>query len=106
MVSSLLSWAFKNSHKKIFKKKTIITIFLLVIKVALIFFLFNFQIVSVFFFWPHRAACGISVPQPGIEPRPQQCQHQVLTTSSLGNSPNIKSILKIKESQEETPTYF
>lgn len=23
-----------------------------------------------FFFWPHRTVCGISVPQPGTEPRP------------------------------------
>lgn len=23
-----------------------------------------------FFFWPHRAACGILVPQPGLEPGP------------------------------------
>ena len=22
------------------------------------------------FFWPHHSACGILVPQPGIEPRP------------------------------------
>ena len=25
---------------------------------------------SFFFFWPHRVACGILVPQPGIEPGP------------------------------------
>ena len=24
-----------------------------------------------FFFWPPRAACGILVPQPGIEPGPR-----------------------------------
>ena len=31
------------------------------------------------FFWPPCAACGILVPQPGIEPRPWQWKHQVLT---------------------------
>ena len=30
--------------------------------------------------------CGILVPRPGIEPRPRQWKHQVLTTGQPGNS--------------------
>ena len=26
----------------------------------------------IFYFWLHHVACGISVPQPGIEPGPPQ----------------------------------
>ena len=37
-------------------------------------------------FWPHRTACGISVPRPGVEPRPRQWKHQVLTTGPPGKS--------------------
>ena len=39
-----------------------------------------------FFFWPDQAAYGISVPQPGIEPRPQQWKPAILTTRPPGNS--------------------
>ena len=39
-------------------------------------------------FRPHHRACGILVPQPGIEPRPQQWKHQVLTTRQPRNSSN------------------
>ena len=35
-----------------------------------------------FFFWPHLAACRNSVPQPGVEPGPQQWKPRVLTTRS------------------------
>ena len=38
------------------------------------------------FFWPHHAACSILVPQPGIEPGPQQWKRRVLTTGPPGNS--------------------
>ena len=38
------------------------------------------------FVWPRWAACGIVVPQPGIEPGPQQWKRQVLTTRLPGNS--------------------
>ena len=31
-----------------------------------------------FFFWPYHAACGILVPQPGIEPRPSSVRPQSL----------------------------
>ena len=37
-------------------------------------------------FWPHHAACRILIPQPGIEPRPCQWQHQVLIAGPPGNS--------------------
>ena len=33
-----------------------------------------------------HVACGILVPQPGIEPGPQQWKHNVLTTGSPGDS--------------------
>ena len=34
----------------------------------ILFFYFHFYLFN--FFWPHRVACGILVPQPGIEPAP------------------------------------
>ena len=37
-------------------------------------------------FWPCQAACSILVPQPGIEPRPQQWKPQILTSRPPGNS--------------------
>ena len=37
-------------------------------------------------FWPRRAACGISVPRPGIEPGPRQWKPRILTTRPPGNS--------------------
>ena len=30
----------------------------------------NYIYSILFFFWPHRTACGILVPQPGIKPMP------------------------------------
>ena len=41
---------------------------------------------SFFFFWPHHAACGMLVPQPGIEGGPRQGERGVLTTGLPGNS--------------------
>ena len=35
----------------------------------------------ILFFWLYYMACGISVPQPGIEPRPQQKKSQFLGIS-------------------------
>ena len=43
-----------------------------------------------FSFWPHRAACRISVPQPGIEPGPRQWKPRILTIRPPGNSQNSK----------------
>ena len=40
-----------------------------------------------FFFWSYRTACGILVPQPGIEPGLTAVKARgVLTTGPLGNS--------------------
>ena len=39
--------------------------------------------------WPHRAACRILVPRPGIELRPRQWKRWVLTTGPPGNSQTI-----------------
>ena len=39
-----------------------------------------------FFFWPHHIACGILVPQPGIDPGPQQWKHRTLTPDNQGIS--------------------
>ena len=39
-----------------------------------------------FFFWPCCVACGISVPQPGIEPGPWRWNPRLLTTRPPGNS--------------------
>ena len=41
-------------------------------------------------YWLYWAACRILVPWPGIEPRPQQQKHWVLTIASLRNS--LKSL--------------
>ena len=37
-------------------------------------------------FWPHRAACGILVPRPGMEPAALQWKRWVLTTGPPGKS--------------------
>ena len=37
-----------------------------------------FQFISVFFFWPCCAACGIFIPWPGIEPMPPAVATQSL----------------------------
>ena len=44
-----------------------------------------------FFFWPYHMACGILIPQSGIEPRPLQWEHRVLTTGPAGKSPELYS---------------
>ena len=49
-------------------------------------YLFIYFLFFIFYFWPHSTACGISVPWPGIEPRPQQWKHWILTTRPPGNS--------------------
>ena len=42
-----------------------------------------------FFFPPHCVVCGILVPQPENEPRPQQWKHRVLTTGPPGKFPDV-----------------
>ena len=39
-----------------------------------------------FFFWPCRTACGILVPRPGTEPRPQAVRAQNPNPGPPGNS--------------------
>ena len=41
--------------------------------------IFNRENQASFFFFSHRVACGILIPQPGIESHPQQWKHGVLT---------------------------
>ena len=38
-----------------------------------------------FLFWLYRMACGILVPQPGLNLCPQQRKHRVLTAGPPGN---------------------
>ena len=47
-----------------------------------------FFLFFVFCFWPWCVVswCGISVPRPGIEPRPQEWMHQIFTIRPQGNS--------------------
>ena len=44
------------------------------------------------FLWPYCMACRVLVPWPGIEPRPWQWKHQVLTTGLPGNSLNLSNL--------------
>ena len=50
---------------------------------------------------PKYVAYGISVPQPGIEPGPQQRKYPILTTRPLGNSQNssLKWVMVQKKQQ-------
>ena len=43
--------------------------------------------------WPPRRACGVSVPQPGIEPGPQQQKHWTQTTRSPGSLTTVTTVL-------------
>ena len=53
---------------------------------SLLFFLIpKFSLIYLFFL-PHHAACGILVPQLGIEPKPLQWKHGILTTGLPVNS--------------------
>ena len=49
------------------------------------FFFFYFFCI-LFYFCPCHVACGNLVPRPGIEPRPWQWKHRVLTIGQPGNS--------------------
>ena len=46
----------------------------------------GFTVFFYFIFWLHHVAYRIVVPQPGIQPGPQQWKCWVLTTGPLGNS--------------------
>ena len=55
---------------------------------GILIFLFLFLFIYLFiYFWPHHVACRFLAPWPGIEPRPWQWKHGVLTTGPPGNSP-------------------
>ena len=47
-----------------------------------------------FFFWPYCVVCEILVPQAGIEPRPRQWKHGVLTTGPPGIPVYFKASLE------------
>ena len=47
-----------------------------------------------FFFLPHCSACGILVPNKGLNPGPRQWTRQVLSTGPPGNSPEMHSFKK------------
>ena len=55
------------------------------------------------FFWPHRAACGIFVPQPGIEPTPLALEAQSLnhwTAREVPGQPVFFQPINCKETKE------
>ena len=41
------------------------------------------------FFWPHHVACGMLVPQPGIEPTPLAMKAQSLNLWTAGEFPRL-----------------
>ena len=49
--------------------------------------LFNFFFFLIF--WPYRAACGILVPQPGIEPMPPPVEAQSLNHWTAREAPYL-----------------
>ena len=52
------------------------------------------------FIWPCHVACGIIVPQQGLNPYPLQWKHRVLTTGQPGKSLNLyfqtRALFKLK----------
>ena len=44
----------------------------------------------IFNFWPHLVACGILVPQPGIEPTLPALEGEILTTGLPEKSPSFE----------------
>ena len=53
-----------------------------------------------FFFWPYRAAYGIFVPHPGIEPVPSALQHKVLTTGPPRKCPQKRFLMLCAEDRD------
>ena len=68
-VSSLVPWQL-NIELQLLLEKCLVHIFILLL--------------NIFFFWPHYMACGILLPQPGIEPVVPAVD--VLTTRPTGKS--------------------
>ena len=52
-------------------------------------YFFIFLIFILFYFWPHRTACGILVPRPGIEPVPPAVEARCLNHWTAREVPNI-----------------
>ena len=57
------------------------------------------------FFWPCCIACGISVPQPGIESGPQQWKSRILTTGSPGNSWGLSLLFSLNLTMSCSPIW-
>ena len=57
------------------------------------------RVLGVVFFWPHHAACGILVPQPGIEPRPPQWKLGILTSGPPGKSQIVRIFRVLMEAR-------
>ena len=56
-----------------------------------------------FFFWLHQAACGTFVPQPGIEPGPQQWKQSPnhWTTREVPLAPLLIPVLLVPQESEK-----
>ena len=53
---------------------------------------FNGRIAGFFFFLPHHMACGILVPQPGVEPGPSAVRAWSLNHWTAREFPRIAGI--------------
>ena len=62
------------------------------------------RFLSWFFFGPRHVACGILVPQLGIEPHPLSWKHTILITGPPGKS--LDEIFKLKEIQKKMENHF
>ena len=52
-----------------------------------------------FIFWPHRMACGIFVPRPGMEPAAPALEVQTLNPWTTREAPNCTFFLKAEPCQ-------
>ena len=66
------------------------------------YFIILIVILSIFIFWLCHGACGILVPQPGIEPTPLQWKHRVPTTGWPGKSCDLYFWVKFGAVCKET----
>ena len=57
------------------------------------------------FFWPCCMACGISVPQPGIQSGTQQWESRILTTGSPGNSWGLSLLFSLNFTMSCSPIW-
>ena len=70
----LIRFFCEESDSRIMFSLNICILFLLLLLVILTFFLL-FDL-NVFIYWPCHGACGILVPQPGVEPAPPAVEVQ------------------------------